>query len=150
MIFWPPRVGVILKRFLHIYPTRELFIYPRQWSCFGYIVSPWMSSCLSFCLSVCLWKCGFWHITHTMTILHTCLGLDLRRTSIDLGVKRSKVKVKFGFKTVLPFPHHSCIFFYHWNDSISHKNIYKPWPKEDLYWFCGQNVKIQYHIFSLN
>ena len=42
----------------------------------------------------------FWH---TMMILKTWVYHNPRRTSIDFGVNRSKVKVKFGLKTLYRF-----------------------------------------------
>ena len=49
-------------------------------------------------------------VWHTLMILHTCVDHDLRMTFIDLGVKRSKVKVKFGLQTFYSI--HSITAFY--------------------------------------
>ena len=42
----------------------------------------------------------FWH---TMMILHTCVDHGIKRTSIDFGLNRSKLKVKFGLETLYRF-----------------------------------------------
>ena len=54
---------------------------------------------------------NFISFLHTMMILlHTCIDHDPRRTSIDFGVKKSKVRVIFGlwtffhFRMKTPFP----------------------------------------------
>ena len=114
-------------------------VYPRLWSCGSMLLSLW----LSVRLSVEKWfpydnSISFWH---TMMILHTCIAHDWwiahdwRNTSIDFGVKKSKVKVKsltlkfeslphdnssalktsidFRVKNFAPFPHNNPIIFWH-------------------------------------
>ena len=86
----------------------------------GILFLPWLAVCRpSVCPSVCLFVeklfphtnyISFWP---TMMLLHTCIAHNWRKTPIDFGVNRSKVKVKLGLKTFVPFPLHNSITFWH-------------------------------------
>ena len=73
--------GVIFQRFLHI---ENKFVYPRQRSCGGILVSPWLSVFEKNMVSVSVQYISL-HLFHTMMILH--IYVDLRRTSVDFGSK---------------------------------------------------------------
>ena len=74
----------------------------------GILVSSWLSVRLAVRLR--LWKSDICTIIPLTLDLHSCVDHDLRRTTTDFRVKRSKVKVTFGlqifnsFYTITPFP----------------------------------------------
>ena len=85
----------------------------------------------------------FWH---TIMILQRCNRHDMRRTSIDFGVNRSKVKVKFGLLPfLLPFLLDNSISFWH-TMVILHTCIERD-PRRTSVDF---EVKCQGHILTLN
>ena len=76
-----------------------------------------------------------------MMILHTCIDHDPRMTSLDFGVKRSKVifglKAFYHFRTITPFPYGIQWWYF---TCIDHD------PRRT----SGQKIKGQGHIWTLN
>ena len=76
----------------------------------------------------------FWH---TIMILHHCIDLDLRRTSIDFGVKGLGHIWSLNF---VSFPHDIHLFLAYNNDT---SQMYWPWPEKDLSRFGVNRLKIK-------
>ena len=106
-------------------------------------------SCLSVCPSVCpsVKKWFLYNnsssVWHTMMIPHIYVDFDPRRTSVDFGSKGQRWNLDF-FTVSAPQLH---LLLAYNNDT---SQMYWPRPEKDLYWFWGQRIKGQGHIWSLN